>query len=172
MESDISTELMRNAVKHLIAHESVFTAADGCTGRCNGICTQDTWVEPLQKLAFCVLVLVDGSVVVGTSQLRVGEASGTPEQYARKDALTKLLLASEPEAKEYKVFGELKAEKVAYHFYVKANQAGGVLHMTGIINRDEPIATQDDYNELIQDLAKLPDLKDIGSFTISSLSRL
>ena len=37
---------------------------------------------------------------------------------------------------------------------------------------DEPIATQDDYNELIQDLAKLPDLKDIGSFTISSLSRL
>lgn len=169
MESDISTELMRNAVKHLIASEHNFTAADGCAGRCNGICTQDTWVEPLQKLAICVLVLVDGSVVVGTSQLRVGEASGTPEQYARKDALTKLLLASEP-----KVFGteELKAEKVAYHFCVKANQAGGVLHMTGIINRDEPIATQADYNELMRDLSEMPALKGLGSFTISSLSRL
>ena len=171
---DWSTELMLKEVGHLIASESSFTAADGCTGRCKGVCNQDAWVEPLQKLAFCVLVLVDGAVVVGSSQLRVSEASGTPEQYARKDALTKLLLASEPEAKEYKVFGaeELKAEKVAYHFCVKANHAGGVLHMTGIINRDEPIATQDDYNELIQDLAKLPDLNGMGSFTISSLSRL
>ena len=37
---------------------------------------------------------------------------------------------------------------------------------------DEPIATQDDYNELMQDLAKLPDLNGMGSFTVSSLSRL
>lgn len=166
---DLSTELMLKEVGHLIASESSFTAADGCTGRCRGICVQDACVESLQKLAICVLVLVNGSVVVGTSQLQVSEARETPEQYARKDALTKLLLAAEP-----KVFGteELKAEKVTYHFCVKANHAGGVLHMTGIINRDEPIATQDDYNELMQDLAKLPDLNGMGSFTVSSLSRL
>lgn len=167
---DSSTELMLKEVGHLIASESNFTAADGCTGRCKGVCHQDAWVEPLQKLAFCVLVLVDGAVVVGTSETYVSEASGTPEQYARKDALTKLLLAAKPT----KVFGteELKAEKVAYHFCVKANREGGVLHMTGIINRDEPIATQDDYNELMQDLAKLPDLNGMGSFTVSSLTRL
>lgn len=166
---DWSTELMLKEVGHLIASESSFTAADGCTGRCKDVCNQDAWVESLQKLAFCVLVLVDGAVVVGTSETYVSEASGTPEQYARKDALTKLLLAAEP-----KVFGteEIKAEKVTYHFCVKANHAGGVLHMTGIINRDEPIATQDDYNELMQDLAKLPDLNGMGSFTVSSLSRL
>lgn len=58
-----------------IASEHYFTAADGCSGRCNMNVSQDGWVEPLRLLTFCVLVLKNGYTVTGES------ACASPENF-------------------------------------------------------------------------------------------
>lgn len=75
-----------------IASEHYFTAADGCSGRCNMNVIQDEWVEPLRLLTFCVLVLQNGFTVTGES------ACASPENFdaklgrkiARQNAVSKV----------------------------------------------------------------------------------
>jgi len=75
-----------------IASEHYFTAADGCSGRCNMNVYQDKWVEPLRLLTFCVLVLRNGFTVTGES------ACASPENFdaelgrkiARQNAVSKV----------------------------------------------------------------------------------
>jgi len=75
-----------------IASEHYFTAAEGCAGHCNMNAPVDAWVQPLQLLTFCVLVLKNGFTVTGES------ACASPENFdaeigrriARQNAVSKV----------------------------------------------------------------------------------
>lgn len=54
-------------VEDSIVSEHYFTAADGCAGHCSMAVKQEGWVQPLQLLTFCVLVLHNGFTVTGES---------------------------------------------------------------------------------------------------------
>jgi len=58
-----------------IASEHYFTAAEGCAGHCGMKVRPDGWVQPLNLLTFCVLVLQNGFTVTGES------ACASPETF-------------------------------------------------------------------------------------------
>ena len=75
-----------------IVSEHYFTAADGCAGHCNMNVPPEGWVQPLNLLTFCVLVLKNGFTVTGES------ACASPENFdaevgrkiARQNAINKV----------------------------------------------------------------------------------
>jgi hypothetical protein len=75
-----------------IASAHYFTAAQGCAGSCNMSVLPDGWVQPLNLLTFCVLVLRNGFTVTGES------ACASPENFdaevgrkiARANAISKV----------------------------------------------------------------------------------
>lgn len=75
-----------------IVSEQYFTAAEGCAGHSRMAVLPDGWLEPLQLLTFCVLVLRNGFTVTGES------ACASPENFnadigrkvARQNAVQKM----------------------------------------------------------------------------------
>lgn len=80
------------SIEDVIVSEHYFTAAEGCSGRCNMSVLPSGWVEPLNLLTFCVLVLENDYTVTGES------ACASPENFdpeigrkiARQNAVSKI----------------------------------------------------------------------------------
>jgi hypothetical protein len=82
----------KDSVFNKIVSVHEFTAAEGCSGRCNMLVPSSSWVEPLQHLTFCILVLDDGSVITGQSfcPSKSEYEPGFERKRAYDDAIVKL----------------------------------------------------------------------------------
>ena len=90
-----------------IASEHYFTAAEVCAGHCNMKVAPEGWVESLNLLTFCVLVLRNGFTVTGES------ACASPENFDAE--LGRKIARRNAEAKIWPLMGYALRSKLAAH---------------------------------------------------------